>query len=447
MAHKVRGLRDPDSLNPVFRPNSIAVIGASSSPEKWGFKILKNILDAGFKGPVFPINPKAEEVLGLRCYRSVRDIEGEVDLAVVIIPAPAVPGAIEECGQKKIKAAIVITGGFRETGTKGEELERALVEAAARWGVRVIGPNCQGVNHPHHGLCASWPLIKDKGEIAIISQSGTVGAAFMDWASMDKLGFSVFVSLGNRADVDEADLIHYFSRDENTRVISLYLEGVKDGPKFIEAARACKKPIVVLKPGKTEEGQRAAESHTKALAGRDEVYEAVFRQLGIHRARDLEEFYDFSKALAYLKRPQGKRVLIVTSSGGSGVLATDVAAMEGLDVAPLPESLAAKLRAELPSHFVISNPFDLTGDAEAGLYKKVIEVASPHYEALFLIFGDPLPGVSEVVGKEPPQVVVYLGGADVERRERELFHLKKVPVFPTPERGVRALSQLVKLKF
>lgn len=444
MEQGASGLKSRDSLKAIFRPASIAVVGASANPEKWGFKILKNILDAGFQGPVYPINPKAGEILGLRSYRSVNEIEAQVDLAVVIIPAPAVPEAIEECGQKGIKGAIVITGGFSEAGPEGAELERRLAEIAARWGLRVVGPNCQGVNHPHHSLCASWPLIQDKGEMAIISQSGTIGAAFMDWASLDRLGFSAFVSLGNRADIDEADLIEYFSADGDTRVIALYLEGVKDGARFLEAARGCPKPIVVLKPGRTEQGRRAAESHTRSLAGRDEIYEAVFRQRRIHRASNLEELYDFSKALAYLPCPRGKKILIVTSSGGSGVLATDVAALEGLEVASLPGELAGRLRAELPSHFVISNPFDLTGDADARLYQKVVEAASPYYDAIVLIFGDPLPGASEVVTQEPPQVVIYLGGADVERRERELFHLKKIPVFPTPERGIRALSQLVK---
>ncbi|HYR46736.1 MAG TPA: CoA-binding protein, partial [Thermoanaerobaculia bacterium] len=273
-----------DSLQALFRPSRLAVIGASAKPEKMGFQIFKNILDAGFEGQVIPVNPKGETILGVPSVKSVDEIPSGTDLAVVIIPAPSVPAAILQLGERKVRAAIVITGGFAESGADGARLQEQVAGNAVRCGIRLVGPNCQGVNYPYHGLCASWPLITRRGAMAIASQSGTVGAALADWASEEKLGFSAFVSMGNRADVDEADLIEFFASDPNTKVITLYIEGVKDARKFLAAVKKCGKPIVIFKAGRTEQGRKAAESHTRSLAGKDEIYDAVFRQFRIHRA-------------------------------------------------------------------------------------------------------------------------------------------------------------------
>ncbi|MGE5715211.1 MAG: acetate--CoA ligase family protein, partial [Acidobacteriota bacterium] len=335
---------------------------------------------------------------------------------------------------------IVITGGFAESGADGARLQEEVKQNAARCGIRVVGPNCQGVNYPPHGLCASWPLITRKGAMAIASQSGTVGAALIDWAAEERLGFSAFVSMGNRIDVDEADLIEFFGDDPNTKVITLYIEGVKDAPRFLSAVRACSKPIVVFKAGRTEQGRKAAESHTRSLAGKDEIYDAVFRQFGIHRASSLEELYDFSKALAYVPAPAGPRMLIVTSSGGSAIIATDVAADNGFRISPLPAPLAARLREVLPSHFIVGNPLDLTGDGDAERFRNVIATARDHYDVVLTIFGDPIPGASKALEPGQPDLVAYLGGADVERAERLLLHEKGIAVFPTPDRAVKAYS-------
>ncbi|MCG6974253.1 MAG: CoA-binding protein, partial [Desulfobacterales bacterium] len=242
----------PDQIRPLdafLKPKSLAVIGASTSPDKLGYEILKNILDGGFKGPVYPINPKADVILDLSCHKSVKDIPEAPDLAVIIIPARFVPQAVQECGEAGIKGAVIITGGFSEAGDDGEVLQNQVIEAAQKYGVRIIGPNCQGVNNPHHFMCASWPLLTGRGKIALISQSGTVGAAMMDWLAQDKLGTSGFVSMGNRADVDEADLIAYFNQNENTEVIAAYIEGIKRPRQFIEAVKKLQKPLVVLKSG------------------------------------------------------------------------------------------------------------------------------------------------------------------------------------------------------
>ena len=429
-----------DSLEALFRPNGLAVIGASAKAGKLGFTIFKNILDAGFGGPVVPVNPRGETILGVPSVKSVDDIPSGTDLAVVIVPAASVPGTILQLGERKVRAAIVITGGFAESGPDGARLQEEVRRNAARCGIRVVGPNCQGVNYPHHGLCASWPLITRKGAMAIASQSGTVGAALIDWAAEERLGFSAFVSMGNRIDVDEADLVEFFAADPNTKVITLYIEGVKDAPRFLSAVRACRKPIVIFKAGRTEQGRKAAESHTRSLAGKDEIYDAVFRQFGIHRATTLEELYDFSKALAYVPAPAGPRMLIVTSSGGSAIIATDVAADAGFRISPLPAPLAARLREVLPSHFIVGNPLDLTGDGDADRFRAVIAAARDHYDVVLTIFGDPIPGASGALEPGKPDLVAYLGGADVERAERLLLHEKGIAVFPTPDRAVKAYS-------
>jgi acetyltransferase len=427
-------------LSPLFHPSRIAVIGASSNPDKMGFQIFRNIKEAGFAGEIVPVNPKGEVILGVPSIRSAAELPEGTDLAVVIIPAKLVPGTMRELGGRKVKSAIVITGGFAESGDAGAALQAEMAEAAQAGGVRVVGPNCQGVNYPYHGVCASWPLITRRGEIAIVSQSGTVGAALIDWASEERLGFSAFVSMGNRSDVDEADLIGFFGEDPHTKVVALYIEGVRDAAKFLAAVRACPKPVVIFKAGRTERGRKAAESHTRSLAGRDEVYDAVFRQNGVHRAATLEELYDFAKALAYVPPPKGPRTLIVTSSGGSAIIATDVAEEEGLRVTPLSPALSRKLREILPSHCIVGNPLDLTGDTDAARYRNVLDAADGEYDVVMTIFGDPIPGASEVIRPGRCELVAYLGGADVEREERVRFHEKKIAVFPTPERAVKALS-------
>ncbi len=429
-----------DSLQALFRPNRLAVIGASAKPGKLGFTIFKNILDAGFGGEVIPVNPKGETILGVPSVKSIEEIPSGTDLAVIIIPAPSVPGAIIQLGERKVRAAIVITGGFAESGEEGARLQEQVKQNASRCGIRVVGPNCQGVNYPYHGLCASWPLITQRGAMAIASQSGTVGAALIDWAAEEKLGFSAFVSMGNRIDVDEADLIEFFGADPSTKVITLYIEGVKDAGKFLAAVKKCAKPIVIFKAGRTAQGRKAAESHTRSLAGKDEIYDSVFRQFKIHRAVSLEELYDFSKALAYVPAPAGPKMLIVTSSGGSAIIATDVASDNGFRISPLPAALASRLREFLPAHFIVGNPLDLTGDGTAELFRQVIATARDHYDVVMTIFGDPIPGAAASLEPGNRDLVAYLGGADVERTERLRFHEKGIAVFPTPDRAVKALS-------
>lgn len=426
-----------------FHPESVAVIGASESAGKLGHEIFKNLKEGGFPGALYPINPKSEQILGVPCFKNVKEIPGTVDLAVVVIAARFVVQTIRDCGEKGVKGAVIISGGFSEAGPDGEALQNELARAAAECGVRVVGPNCQGVNNPYHPLCASWPLLTQRGRVAVISQSGTVGAAMMDWFSVEALGVSSFVSLGNRADVDEIDLIEYFEQDPNTRVIAVYLEGVKDAVRFQKLLSEIKKPLVVLKSGRTPKGKVAAESHTKSLAGADAIYSSLFKRHGVCRAETIEEFYDFAKALAYLEPPRGNRILFITTSGGAAILATDASEQEGLDVAPLPPQLAVELEGIIPAHAIRGNPLDLTGDADARMFGEVIERARPYYDMLGIIFGDPIVDASRVVTAGANELIIFLGGAEVERQEKLRMHQNGIPVYPTPERGIRALSQIM----
>jgi acetyltransferase len=435
-------MEDLRSLDAIFKPKSVAIIGASAIPGKLGHDVLYNLIHAGFKGSLYPVNPKADELLGLPAYKSIGDISAPPDLAVVIVPAKVVPHTVQQCGEVGVKAAIVITGGFAEAGEEGEKLQEELASVARRYGIRLIGPNCQGVNNPHENLCASWPLLTTKGGMAFISQSGTVGAALMDRASEDQLGVSVFVSLGNRADVDESDSIRYFNDDPHTKVIALYVEGVRRPEHFLEALASATKPVVILKAGRTARGRVAAESHTKSLAGSDEIYNAIFEKFRVHRADTLEELYDYAKALACMEKPSGRRLLNISSSGGAAILAIDEGEKLGFTSPAPSRELQERLRTFLPAHCGVGNPIDLTGDAigNPSLYTKVIEAARHEYDTMVVIFGDPIHGASHIVTGRG-ELVIFCGGADVEREESRLIHRKGIPVYPTPERGLKALYQ------
>jgi acetyltransferase len=431
------------SLEAIFRPQSVAVIGASAALGKLGHDILANLKNGGFPGPLYPINPKAEEILGLKVYKSIAETPSAPDLAVVVIPAKIVAATIEQCAAKGVRAAIVITGGFAEAGPEGERLQDELAQVVRNTGLRVVGPNCQGVNMPHERMCASWPLITTRGKIAFASQSGTVGAAFLDMASAEGLGVSGFVSLGNRVDVDEAEALSYFNQDPHTAVIALYLEGVKRASYFLDALGESTKPVIILKAGRTVQGSRAAESHTKSMAGADAIYDALFRKYKVYRADTLEELFDFAKALAYLPRPRGRRLMITTSSGGAAILAIDEAEKHGLTVPEPNPILKERLREMLPAHCNVGNPVDLTGDAISSpeLYKQVMVKTADDYDTQVVIFGDPIPGAAAQVTPGAAELVIFLGGAEVEREERLKLYDAGIPVFPTPERGINALAQ------
>jgi len=441
-------LRD---LDRIFNASSVAIVGASTNPEKLGYEILNNLINMGYEGPIYPINPKADEVLGLKAYPSLSDVGKPIDVIAVIVPGKFAPGVIEEAGRLGVKGAVVISGGFREIGN--DDLEAAMVSAARAGGVGIIGPNCQGINYPANKLCISWPLIKCQGGLALISQSGTIAAALGDRAEKEDIGISGLVALGNRCDIDESDLINFFGADPSTEVIAVYIEGVKDGDKFMDVGRrvAKDKPVLVLKGGRTERGRQAAESHTKSIAGRGEIFDAALRKIGFEKVESIDELYDCSKVLAVEKKRPGRRVQVITSSGGSGIVAVDVLEELGLDVAPLSDSGRARLKEVLPSHCVVGNPLDLTGDTPAERYTEAVLALAeeePGIDLYLLIFGDPIPRamencleMKEAVDK--PIIACYIGGGEVEEVEFKKMNGARIPTFPTPERVARAARSVL----
>ncbi len=445
-----KGIEAPANINRFFNAHSVAVIGASTNPDKLGNVILLNIKTGGFQGKIYPVNPKEKEILGFPVYASIDKIPEIIDLAVIVIPSTSVPDALRQAAAKGAGAAIIISGGFREAGRF--DLEKELLDIVADTGIRLVGPNCQGINYIPNKLCASWPIITTPGSMAIISQSGTVAATIAGWAEEEGWGISASVSLGNQIDVNETDLIEHFSGDQNVHSIALYLEGAKDGRRFLDVAHRgiAQKPLVVLKSGRTSGGQRAAASHTKSMAGKDEIFDAACRQFGIARAVDIEGLYDLSKGLASLKPGDGRRLMIVTSSGGSGILAVDNAEKCGLVIEPLPGDTIEKLRnADIPANATLANPLDLTV-ATALEFNNALQVLSESdlADLYLLIFGDPIPGAAntsiwlkERIG--PKVAVAYLGGGEIEKQERKILHQAGIPVFPTPERAVNALGAVV----
>ncbi|HPC06861.1 MAG TPA: CoA-binding protein, partial [Anaerolineaceae bacterium] len=385
------------NLDSFFNARTVAVVGASTNPDKLGHVILANILFGGYTGRVYPINPKEKEILGSVVLSSIDEIPEKLDLVVIVVPAALVPGVLRQAAAKGAGAAIIISGGFREAGRN--DLEKELLEISVETGIRIIGPNCQGINYIPNKLCASWPLITLEGSMAVISQSGTVAATIAGWAEEEGWGISTAVSLGNQIDVNETDLINALAGDDNIKSIALYLEGAKDGRKFLAASEnlIANKPLIVLKSGRTAGGQRAAASHTKSLAGRDEIFDAACRQTGVVRANDIESLYDMSKALASLQVSGGNRLMVITSSGGSGILAVDNAEKHGLSVPTLPEGIVEKLRqAEIPANATLANPLDLTV-ATALEYRNALKVLVQEdlADLYLLIFGDPIPGAAE----------------------------------------------------
>ncbi|MGI6129527.1 MAG: acetate--CoA ligase family protein [bacterium] len=439
------------SLNDVFQAESVAVIGASATPGKTGHTILKNIVDGGYKGQIYPVNPRSPEILGLKAYPSLGDIKTPVDLGVFVVPAALVPGLISEAKAVDMKGAIVISGGFGEVGNV--ELEQELINSLKSTNIRLIGPNCQGINYTPNHLCATWPLMDKQGPIAIISQSGTVGAALSGWAEEEGLGISGFVSLGNKLDVDEMDLLDFFADDPHTKVIALYVEGIRDGSRFINTVKnvAAKKNLVILKGGRTSQGRVAAQSHTKSVAGKYEVFSAICRDLNITAVKDLELLYDSCKAQACIGRLPGNRLMLMTSSGGSGIMCVDEMEGSGLALANLSHTVKNELKAALPDHCVVSNPLDLTGDTAADRYQLAASIVGQEdiADLLLFIFGDPIPETLPAVLEAKratglPVAVVYVGGGEIQKQETVTLQQNNIPVFPTPERAIRAISTLLK---
>ena len=361
-------------LRPMLKPKSVAVIGASRNPDKVGHIILQNFIKAGYDGAIYPINPNADEILGLRTYKSVGALKRAVDLAVIAIPAEGVPAVLEECGRAKVKSAIVVSGGFTEVGRA--DLQESIAEIARKYNIALVGPNCLGVMDTRSRVNTLFlPSYKISappvGYVSFISQSGAVGSTVIDVIASECIGLSKFISYGNAAGVDETDLLDYLMHDDETKVIVMYIEGIKRGKEFIEVARKAAriKPVVVLKAGRTSAGVTAAHSHTAALAGNYQVQEAIFKQFGFAIANDLDELLYYAKIFASEIVPKGNRVAIITNGGGAGVLTADaIASSQKLVLGELDAKTKQELRKKMPPIVNIANPLDLAGDADAERY-------------------------------------------------------------------------------
>jgi acetyl coenzyme A synthetase (ADP forming)-like protein len=374
-------------MNRIMKPKSVAVIGASAENGKIGNSVMKNLINGGYKGEIYPIHPKADEILGKKVYKSVKDIPGEVDIAVFAIPASLVAGALTECGEKKVVGAILIPSGYAETGNmKGQEEIQAIGQ---KYGIRLMGPNIYGFYYTHANLCATFCTAYDvKGSAALSSQSGGIGMAIIGFSRSAKMGVSAIVGLGNKSDIDEDDLLTFFEQDDNTQIIAQHCEDLKDGRSFAEVAKRVskKKPIVVLKAGRTSAGAKAASSHTGALAGNDKIYEDVFNQSGVIRARSLRDMLEFARGIPVLPTPKGENVVIITGAGGSGVLLSDACIDNKLSLMTIPPDLDAAFRKFIPPFGAAGNPVDITGGEPPITYVNTVKLGleDPRIHALIL---------------------------------------------------------------
>lgn len=438
-----------------FKPGAVAVIGASRIPDKLGYSVLQNVIQHGFQGPVYPINPKADEILGVKCYPSVLLVPGPIDLAVIVIPAEQVARALIECGEKGIRAAIVISAGFREAGREGRKREKEIVHIARRYAMRLIGPNCLGIIDTISSLNASFAAgMPAKGSLAFMSQSGALCTSVLDMALTEEIGFSRFVSLGNKADVNEIAFIEAWKDDPHTRVIMAYLEGVEDGREFMRMAQEVgrEKPIIAVKSGTTNAGSRAVSSHTGTLAGSEAVYETAFRQSGVIRAYSLQELFDFSVAFDCQPMLSTARVAILTNAGGPGIMAADACERAGLQLATFEAESRDRLRAALPKAASVLNPVDVLGDASAERYGLALEtlINDPGVGGVVVILTPQI--MTEVeetarivgeqsLGRQKPVLGCFMGGQTVHPGVLALRRLG-VPNYATPERAVAAMAVL-----
>lgn len=444
-------------LDMFFNPKGVAVIGASADRGKLGNQVLANLIESGYKGGLYPINPKATEILGLKCYSSVLDVPQAIDLVVIVVPNKFVAGVLEESGKKGAKGAIVITAGFREAGGEGVKMEQDLLAIAQKYQMRIIGPNCLGLIDTGAPLNASFAAgTPQAGSIAFMSQSGALCTAILDHALAEHIGFSHFVSLGNKADIDEVALLQDWADDPKTNVIIAYIEGIRDGGEFIRVARqvARKKPIIAVKSGRTASGSKAVSSHTGSLAGSDAAYDAAFAQAGVLRAESVQELFDYSTVFAYQPLLKGNRIAIVTNAGGPGVMATDALERYGLVLAQLQPETEAALKEALPPSANIHNPIDVLGDAHADRYAKAIEVAlgdagvdgvmvivTPQTMTEIEATAQALVDLSKTSTK--PVMGCWMGKKEASKGI-EVLSSNRVPNYPFPERAVASFGAMLK---
>lgn len=443
------------SLDPFFNPRGIALVGASHDPRKLGYIILDNLIRGGFAGAVYPVNLNAEPVLGLPAWQSVAAIRGDVDLAVIVVPAAAVAAVIDDCAAAGVAAAVIISAGFRERGAEGAAFEHDIVERARRGNVRLIGPNSVGIINTGASLNATFAAAQPRRyPVALVSQSGAVATAILDWARTTGMGFSKFVSLGNMADVNEVELLEYLAADPEAKIVVVYLEALSNGRAFLDVARSVTrtKPVVAMKVGRSLAGARAASSHTGAMASSDAVVDAAFRQGGVIRAYSMEELFDLTLAFSYASPPRGPRVAVVTNAGGPGVMAADAIERIGLQLAHLSDMTRAALADALPPAASVANPVDVLGDARSARYARALGVIGRDdgVDATIVLLTPQAMTDAEQTARSiadfaragtKPVMASFMGG-DAVAAGRALLDDAHVPVFAYPERAVRAMAAL-----
>ena len=445
------------NLEKIFRPASIAVIGASERPGSLGTALMGNLVQGGFQGRLFPINPKYAQVMGLPAVADIGDLDARVDLAVVAVPIERVPEVLSQCAAAQVKAVVVISAGGKEVGEAGRRVETRIAAAAAVGRMRMVGPNCLGVAVPGFKLNASFAAgMPHAGRLAFVSQSGAICTAILDLSFKEGIGFSHFISIGSMLDVDFGDVIDYLGRDPAAKSILLYIEQLSNIRKFISAARSVSriKPIIALKAGSSPAGAKAAASHTGALAGEDRVYDAAFKRAGVVRVRSIEELFDCAELLAKQPRPAGHRMAVITNGGGPGVMAMDAMAQYGLEPAQLSDATISALDEILPAHWCHGNPVDILGDATVERYARALEILLKERDlhALMVMFApqalaEPLEVAQRLTQMLPdrsfPVFAVWMGGRDVAAALRHLNE-KGIATYSTPERAVRAFAYMVR---
>jgi acetyltransferase len=442
-------------LEEFLNPKSVAVIGASREEKKVGHRVLRNMVNSGFKGRIYPVNPNADTILGYKCYRSVGEIGEDVDLAVVAVPAKAVLGVAEECGRKGVKGIIVISAGFSETGREGLVLEKQLVSKCREYDMRLQGPNCLGLINARIGLNASFaPTSPIPGSVSIVSQSGALGSAILNWAGFNNMGLSNFVSVGNEADLTITDFLEALAEDDNTRVVGVYMEGVKNGERFLKVAGSLsrRKPLVVLKAGTTEVGVRAVSSHTGSLAGSDIAFSAACKKTGVLRVDTMREFFDMLFAFQDQPVPKGKNVIVITNGGGPGVLAVDACEKLGLNLPLLEHELRENLSKSFPPHASLGNPIDVLGDADENRYRIALQAAlkSSVVDSIIVILTPQAMTPSEEVARviveekkfvEKPVLASFMG-FDNESPPIKILRAGRIPNYDFPESAALVLKRM-----
>jgi len=441
-------------LESLMYPQAVAILGASRKAEKVGHAFVANLIRSGYQGKIIPVNPEAQDILGLKCYRTLEEFGGKIDLSIVVVPPKFVKAAIQSSINAGAKVVTVITAGFKEVGSAGAALEEELVELCRGQGARLMGPNCLGILNTHHRMNATFaPSVPPAGKISVISQSGALCVAILDWAAKQQLGMGKVISIGNKADLNEADFLQTLAEDKETAVIASYLESIKDGNKFLRIAEeaAASKPVVVLKVGVTSAGAKAASSHTGSLAGADIAYGAAFKRSGVVRAENFESLFDYALAFASQPLPAGHRVAVITNAGGPGIMAADAAESLGLKMISPREATKAKLREFLPAAASVGNPVDVIGDATPDLYIKSLQVLQEDedIDAIVVVVTPQNMTQPETLAQQladthsgkKPLLTTFMGGEAVEDAKATLM-AAGIPNYPSTERAMHTLRAM-----